>query len=215
MPAERSDRIEELYHAARQREPAERASFLEKACSGDEGLRREIESLLAQDTGVRSFLETPPLEVVRKISGEDASQSMIGRQIGSYSILCLLAKGGMGEVYCARDTKLGRDVALKILPTDFACDPERLARFRREARLLASLNHPHIAAIYGMEESGGVHCLVMELVPGETLAGTGPLPLEKALTICRQIAEGLEEAHRKNITHRDICARGNADGSSV
>ena len=204
MPAERSDRIEELYHAARQREPAERASFLEKACSGDEGLRREIESLLAQDTGVRSFLETPPLEVVRKISGEHASQSMIGRQIGSYSILSLLAKGGMGEVYCARDTKLGRDVALKILPTDFECDPERLARFRREARLLASLNHPHIAAIYGMEESGGTHCLVMELVPGETLAGAGPLPLEKALTICRQIAEGLEEAHRKNITHRDI-----------
>jgi len=129
---------------------------------------------------------------------------VIGRQIGSYSILSLLAKGGMGEVYCARDTKLGRDVALKILPTDFECDPERLARFRREARLLASLNHPHIAAIYGMEESGGTHCLVMELVPGETLAGAGPLPLEKALTICRQIAEGLEEAHRKNITHRDI-----------
>src|SRR6266566_2027972 len=204
MPAERSDRIEELYHAARQREPAERASFLEKACSGDEGLRREIESLLAQDTGVRSFLETPPLEVVRKISGEHASQSMIGRQIGSYSILSLLAKGGMGEVYCARDTKLGRDVAIKILPAAFARDPERLARLQREARLLASLNHSNIAAVYGMEESGGLHGLVMELVPGETLAGAGPLPLMKALTICRQIAEGLEEAHRKNITHRDI-----------
>src|SRR3989449_6456571 len=173
MATERSQQIEQLYHQARERDLAERAAFLEQACGGDEALRREVESLLAEDDGVGTFLETPALELTRKMSNEDPNQSIIGRQIGSYSILCLLAKGGMGEVYCARDTKLGRDVVLKILPTDFACEPERLARFRREARLLASLNHPHIAAIYGMEESGGVHCLVMELVPGETLAGTG------------------------------------------
>src|SRR5262249_47566293 len=151
-----------------------------------------------------SFLETPALEFAKRISAEDSGQSMIGRRIGSYSILSLLAKGGMGEVYSARDTKLDRNVALKILPADFSRDPERLARFRREARLLASLNHPNIAAIHGMEESDGLNALVIELVPGETLAGAGVLPLEKALTICRQIAEGLEEAHRKNITHRDI-----------
>src|SRR6266516_3071718 len=204
MPAERSQQVEQLYHAAREREPSERSAFLDQACAGDDALRHEVESLLAEDTGVRSFLETPALELAKKMSGEDATQSMIGRQLGSYSILSWLAKGGMGEVYCARDTTLGRDVALKILPTDFARDAERLARFRREARLLAALNHPHIAAIYGMEESDGLHCLVMELVPGETLAGAGPLPLEKALAICRQVAEGLEEAHRKNITHRDI-----------
>jgi len=111
----------------------------------------------------------------------------------------------MGEVYCARDTKLGRDVALKILPADFARDPERLSRFRREARLLASLNHPNIAAIYGMEESGGVHALVMELVPGETLAErAGPVPLGEALCIALQIAEALEAAHEKGIIHRDL-----------
>jgi serine/threonine-protein kinase len=204
MPAERSERIEQLYHAARERDPDQRAAFLQQACAGDEALLREVESLLGEDDGVESFLETPALEFVRKMSGEDAGQSMIGRQLGSYHVLSLLGEGGMGEVYCARDTKLDREVALKVLPASFARDPERLARFRREARLLAALNHPNIAAIYGMEEFDGLHCLAMELVPGETLEGAGPLALEEALTICRQLAEGLEEAHRKNITHRDI-----------
>src|SRR5437667_8163370 len=204
MPAERSQQFEQLYHQARERDPRDRAAFLEQACAGDAALRRELESLLAEDDRVRSFLETPALELAKKMSGEESGQSMIGRQFGPYSVVSLLAKGGMGEVYRARDTQLQRDVALKLLPATFARDPERLARFQREARLLASLNHPHIAAIYGMEESGGLHGLVMELVPGETLANAGPLPLMKALTIGRQIAEGLEEAHRKNITHRDI-----------
>src|SRR5262245_58015016 len=204
MPVERSQRIEQLYHDARERDPRERVAFLEQACAGDDALQHEVESLLAEEDRVQSFLEKPALELVKKMSGEDAGQSMIGRQFGPYSVVSLLAKGGMGEVYRARDTKLGRDVAFKILPVTLARDPERLGRFQREARLLASLNHPHIAAIYGMEESSGVHALVMELVPGETLADAGPLPLMKALTMCRQIAEGLEEAHRKNITHRDI-----------
>src|SRR5438094_3678502 len=189
MRAERSQRVEQLYHAARERDPRERAAFLSQACAGDERVRSEVGSLLAQDDGVKRFLETPALELARKMSGEDSGQSMIGRQFGPHSVVELLAKGGMGEVYRARDTKLGRDVALKILPATFARDPERLARFEREARLLASLNHPHIAAIYGMEESEGLHGLVMELVPGETLVDVGPLPLVKALTICRQIAE--------------------------
>jgi eukaryotic-like serine/threonine-protein kinase len=204
MTGERSRQIERLYHDARERDPRERVAFLDQACAGDSALRRDVESLLAEDARVQSFLETPALELARKMSGEDASQSMIGRQFGPYSVLSLLAKGGMGEVYSARDTRLGRDVAVKVLPPAFARDAERLTRFQREARLLASLNHPNVAAIYGMEESGGLHCLVMELVPGETLANAGSLPLVKALTICRQIAEGLEEAHRKNITHRDI-----------
>ena len=117
-----------------------------------------------------SFLETPALEMVKKMSSDDARQTMIGRRLGSFHILSLLGKGGMGDVYRAHDTKLGRDVALKFLPSTFARDPERQARFGREARLLASLNHPNIAAIYGMEESDGLHYLVMELVPGETLA---------------------------------------------
>ncbi len=204
MPADRSPQIERLYHAARQRGPGERAAFLEQACAGDASLRHEVEALLAEDAGVESFLETPALETVAKEFAENLDQPLLGRQIGSYQILSLLGAGGMGEVYRASDTRLGREVALKVLPATFAQDAERLARFRREARLSASLNHPNVAAIYGMEESDGLSCLIMELVPGQTLAEAGRLPLVEALTICRQIAEGLEEAHRKNITHRDI-----------
>src|SRR5262245_58723340 len=115
-----------------------------------------------------------------------------GARLGSYEILSLIGRGGMGEVYRARDTKLNREVALKILPELFALDPDRLARFRREAQVLASLNHPNIAAIYGFEESNGVQALVLELVEGPTLAdrvAQGPLPLDEALPIARQIAE--------------------------
>jgi serine/threonine protein kinase len=113
----------------------------------------------------------------------------------------------MGEVYRARDTQLGRDVAIKILPEAFAADPERLARFEREARTLASLNHPHIAAIYGFEKSGGTHALVMELVEGEDLSqriARGAIPVDEALPIAKQIAEALEAAHEQGIIHRDL-----------
>src|SRR5271169_1644882 len=121
-----------------------------------------------------------------------------GDKLGPYEILAPIGAGGMGEVYRARDTKLGRDVAIKVLPADLAQDPERLARFEREAKVLASLNHPNIAQIYGIED----RALVMELVPGESLKG--PLPLETALNYARQIADALEAAHEKNIIHRDL-----------
>src|SRR5450631_427443 len=127
---------------------------------------------------------------------------LAGVKLGPYEILSPLGAGGMGEVYRARDSKLGRDVAIKTLPQAFADDPERLARFRREARTLASLNHPNIAAIYGLEESGGMSCLVLELVEGETLRG--PLPVEKALDYASQVAAALEAAHAKGIVHRDL-----------
>ncbi len=130
-----------------------------------------------------------------------------GSRLGTYEILSPLGAGGMGEVYRARDGKLNRDVAIKVLPEAFAADAERLARFRREAQVLAALNHPHIAAIYGLEESGGVEALVLELVEGETLAerlAKGPLPVEEALEIARQIAEALEAAHERGIVHRDL-----------
>src|SRR5215468_10415435 len=121
-----------------------------------------------------------------------------GSRLGPYEIQSALGVGGMGEVYRARDTKLGRDVALKILPESFVHDPDRVARFRREAQVLASLNHPHIAAIYGLEEANGSQFLILELIEGETLAQrltSGPLPLDEALTVARQIAEALEAAH--------------------
>jgi Tol biopolymer transport system component len=131
-----------------------------------------------------------------------------GTKLGSYEIVAQIGAGGMGEVYQAHDTKLGRDVAIKVLPEAFAHDPERLSRFQREAKMLAALNHPNIATIHGLEQSGGTSYLVMELVSGETLAERvkrdGAVPIEEALTIAKQIAEALEAAHEKGIIHRDL-----------
>jgi serine/threonine-protein kinase len=131
----------------------------------------------------------------------------IGQAISHYRIIEKLGQGGMGEVFLAHDTSLDRKVALQFLPDIFSGDPERLARFEREAKLLASLNHPNIAAIFGFDQAEGKRFLVMELVEGETLAeriGKGPLPVEEALVVCRQIAEGLEAAHEKGVIHRDL-----------
>ena len=132
---------------------------------------------------------------------------MIGTKVAHYEITSHLGTGGMGEVYQATDAKLGRSVAIKLLPAAFASDPDRLSRFRREAQLLASLNHPNIAHIYGLEESGGTRCIVMELVEGETLQARikrGPIPVDEALTIAKQICEALEAAHEKGVIHRDL-----------
>jgi len=132
---------------------------------------------------------------------------MIGSKLSHYRITEKLGQGGMGEVYRAEDTVLGRQVAIKVLPDVFAGHPERLARFEREARLLASLDHPNIAAIHGLEEAGGKRFLVLELVEGQTLAERlhrGSLPVEEALEVCRQITDGLEAAHEKAIIHRDL-----------
>ncbi len=130
-----------------------------------------------------------------------------GTRLSSYEIVAPLGAGGMGEVYRARDTILKRDVALKVLPAAFARDPERMARFQREAELLASLNHPNIAIIHGLVESDGQRALVMELVPGETLGARikrGAMPVSEALPIAQQIAEALEAAHEKGVVHRDL-----------
>src|SRR5271154_755769 len=130
-----------------------------------------------------------------------------GSRLGPYEILAPICAGGMGEVYRARDAKLGRDVALKVLPEAFARDAERMARFQREAKVLASLNHPNIASIYGLEDSGVTHALVMELVEGPTLADRikqGPIPIDETLRIAKQISDALEYAHERGIVHRDL-----------
>jgi serine/threonine-protein kinase len=132
---------------------------------------------------------------------------MVGTTLSHYKILEKIGQGGMGEVYRAEDTSLKREVAIKVLPEQFTKDPQRLARFGREAQLLASLNHPNIAAIHSFEHSDDIHFLVLELVEGETLAervAKGPLPVEEALEVCRQIAEGVEAAHEKGVIHRDL-----------
>jgi serine/threonine protein kinase len=132
---------------------------------------------------------------------------MIGKTLAHYETTSQLGKCGMREVYQAKDQKLGRDVAIKVLPEEFAKDADRVARFQREAKLLASLNHPNIAAIHGLEESGGTNFLVLELVEGETLADQikrGPIPVEESLKLALQIAEALEAAHEKGVIHLDL-----------
>src|SRR5687767_8140231 len=133
--------------------------------------------------------------------------SLVGTRVGSHEVTAKLGEGGMGEVYRATDSRLKRDVAIKVLPAAFTADRERLARFEREAQLLAQLQHPHIASIFGLEEADGVRALVMELVDGEDLSSRiarGALPLDEALAIAGQIAEALEAAHEKGIVHRDL-----------
>jgi serine/threonine protein kinase len=204
---ERWQQIEQLYHGAQEREESQRAAYLREVCAGDDALRREVESLLAQGKRGDGFLESPAVEVVAKMMAMDTNRSLNGQQLGSYMIISLLGAGGMGEVYQAHDTKLGRDVAIKVLPPAFAHDPDRLSRFQREAKILASLNHPNIATIHGLEQSDGVNFLVMELVPGETLAErvrTGALKIDVSLKVATQIAEALEAAHEKGVIHRDL-----------
>jgi serine/threonine protein kinase/Tol biopolymer transport system component len=207
MTPDRWQQIEQLFHAALEHAPNDRAAFLRDACAGDDSLLREIESLLAQETAADRLLEVPARDAAANMSNKPQAQSFVGRQVGSYQVISLLGVGGMGEVYEARDTKLGRTVAIKVLPEEFIHDPERLARFQREAKMLASLNHPNIATIFGLEQFDGVHYLVMELVPGQTLAERitkGALPLNEALKLAAQIAEALEAAHEKGVIHRDL-----------
>ena len=201
------EKLKALFDAALKVDVRERGEFLEQACAGDEELRREVESLIQSYEEGEGFLSGQALEDAAQALAQENVQLGAGRVIGSYEIFDRIGVGGMGEVYRARDRDLGREVAIKVLPEVFSRDRRRLRRFQREAQLLASLNHPNIAAIYGLEESDGMQFLVLELVPGPTLAEKlekGRLLVEEALEFCRQIAEGLEAAHEKGIIHRDL-----------
>ena len=201
MTPERWQEIKEVLAEALEKAPQERASYLDQRLS-DPALRREVESLiLAHEQGNSSFMEPP---IISRASGAALST---GSRLGTYEIVNRVGAGGMGIVYSARDTQLGRTVAIKILPETFLNDPQRLARFQREARVLASLNHPHIAAIYGVEQSGNARALVMEFVTGQTLADRirqGRIPVEEALRIAKQTCEALEYAHEHGVVHRDL-----------
>jgi eukaryotic-like serine/threonine-protein kinase len=211
MNPDRMQEIERLYDKVLEREPSQRKSFLEQKCAGDESLRQAVELLLDRKTEVEGFLKAPAMDVAARALAQDQSHDpqpdLVGRSLLHYHVKEKIGEGGMGEVYRARDSHLNRDVAIKVLPDIFSGDRERLARFDREAKLLASLNHPNIAGIYGFEEAENRRFLVMELVEGKTLAARiarGPIPVDEALEVCRQIAEGLEAAHEKGVIHRDL-----------
>src|SRR5215471_5903705 len=182
--------VREVFEAALNCPAADRAAFVERACGGNARLIGEVERMMAADAETHPLLDGP-------LSGQRLREGE--RFANHFEIGGTLGRGGMGEVYLGRDTKLNREVAIKVLPLTFTGDPDRLARFRREAQVLASLNHPNIGAIYSFEESDGIHALALEYVEGPTLAdriARGPIPLETALSIARQIAEALEAAAR-------------------
>jgi serine/threonine protein kinase/Tol biopolymer transport system component len=195
-------KVEEVYHAALARPPNERGTFLKHACGGDEGLLGEVKSLLGYEEEARRLLEEPVAEAAtQKLA------AVRGARLGPYEVLGLLGAGGMGEVYRARDTRLGRDVAVKVLPEHVAHDPEALGRFAQETRALASLNHPHICALYDVGREGGIDFAVTELLEGETLRerlSRGALSPTKAIELTVQTCHGLAAAHAKGIVHRDL-----------
>ncbi len=209
MSSERWRQIDDLCNAALACDESDRSAFLRTACAGDEALRREVESLLAHDRHADRFMRAPAVAAVASEVLNAVSGTLAGPRFGAYAVRDRIGVGGMGEVYRAHDEALGRDVAIKVLPLAFTADPERRARLEREARVLATLNHPHIGAIYGVEEAGGVRGLVLELVEGDTLAdkiaaSSRGLPIADGRAIARQIADALDAAHEKGIVHRDL-----------
>jgi Tol biopolymer transport system component/predicted Ser/Thr protein kinase len=200
-------RVEELYHLVLQQDPSQRAAFIKQACSDDEEMEREIKSLLAHEEPASKFMEAPGMAVLAKAMAGERVGSMAGQQIGFYQILSLLGAGGMGEVYKARDVRLGRLVALKILPRELAADSERKRRLLQEAKAASALNHPHVVTLHDVGSAEGIDFLVMEYVAGETLdrlIPSGGLELKQALRYAIEIADAFAKAHAAGIIHRDL-----------
>jgi len=197
-----ASKVEELFHAALCRPSGERAAFLTEACGADAGLLEEVRSLLDLASDARQLLEHPAAEALT-----EPLAVARGTRLGPYEVLDRVGAGGMGEVYRARDTRLGRDVAIKVLRGRAATEPEARSRFEREARAVARLNHPHVCTVHDVGRHENTDYLVLELVEGETLAerlGRTALPLDRALRYAIQTAEGLEAAHAQRIVHRDL-----------
>jgi serine/threonine protein kinase len=204
MTPERWRRVTDVFHAALARDVSARASYLDDACGGDRDLRAEVDAMLAADAADTQFGEAPI-----NMSTVQVPQLVAGATVGPYRIDRLIGSGGMGEVYRGHDAKLGRDVALKLLPRELADDPGRRARMLGEARAAASLNHPNICTVHDVGEADGHIYIAMEVIEGRPLStrlAEGPVPLDEVLRIALQLADAVAHAHDRGIVHRDLKA---------
>ena len=218
MKSEQWQQLDSLFHSVLEREPAERVAFLDEACAGNAPLRQQVEVLLRAHEEAASFIERPAFEVEAQAVADDQDESAVGQTIGHYKIISILGVGGMGEVYKAQDARLGRMIALKLLPANFTQDADRVRRFQQEARAASALNHPNIIVIHEVGQIDGRDFIASEFIDGETLrqhlstptGGNGneqsgtPLKIRDILNIGIQIADALAAAHEAGIVHRDV-----------
>src|SRR5215218_363097 len=207
MTPERWQQVKEIFNSAITYRPEERSLFISQACSGDDALRSEVESLIASHEESGSFIDKPAFEAAASLLANEKAELSHGQTIASYEVISFISRGGMGEVYLAEDKRLGRKVALKLLPATFTTDADRLRRFEQEARAASALNHPNIITIYEIREAADSHVIATEFVEGETLRlrlGRSGLTRSEALNIAIQVADALSAAHKAGIIHRDI-----------
>ncbi|HXU36006.1 MAG TPA: protein kinase [Blastocatellia bacterium] len=207
MTPERYQQIDKVFQAAIERDPREREAFLDEACEGDHSLRREVEALIDSSDKAGSFIESPVFAQAPELLATAHGGILIGRELGPYRITALLGAGGMGDVYLAQDRRLGRNVALKLLPDYFTADEQRLRRFQQEARAASALNHPNIITIFEIGQADSIRFLATEYIDGETIRrrlSSATLSVKESLEITIQVANALEAAHQAGIIHRDI-----------
>jgi serine/threonine protein kinase/Tol biopolymer transport system component len=207
MTPERWQQVKEIFNSALNYRPEDRGPFILRACSGDENLRSEVESLIASHEQSGSFIDKPAFEAAASMLAGERAELSPGQSIASYEVISFISRGGMGEVYLAEDKRLGRKVALKLLPASFTTNDDRLRRFEQEARAASALNHPNIITIYEIRQAADSHVIATEFVEGETLRhrlSRWPLTLSEALNVAIQVADALSAAHKAGIIHRDI-----------
>src|SRR5438874_2549267 len=207
MTSERWQQVNDLFQLAAERAPKERTTFLQTACQGDEGLRREVESLIASYERAENLIESPAFEVVPELLTDDRAGAIVGESIAHYRIESLIGVGGMGQVYLARDERLGRKVALKFLPERLTANNTQLSRFKSEARAASALNHPNILTVYEIGTEGNRHFIATEFIEGVTLRAAlarGRMSMHDALEVAVQVASALAAAHKAGVVHRDI-----------
>src|SRR6516164_4380237 len=207
MKPERWEKVIDLFQSALEHAPEERAAFLNESCHDDEGMRQEVESLLTSHERAENFIEVPAFKAAPEFVPNKSDDALVGKLIGHYRIESLIGVGGMGQVYLARDERLGRKAALKLLPDSLTTDETQLSRFKNEARTASALNHPNILTVYEIGTEGNVQFIATEFIEGITLRAalaSGKMSAQRALEIAVQVASGLAAAHEAGVVHRDI-----------